>query len=361
MFWFGAIVNRTETEKGGVYLLSPTEYADAISNNGSIQMKAENLMGKERYQTNLLNRVLHNLIPVSFVFLAMLFLLSLCLWSILRRVQNDRTIKIAQQLNDATTEVILSEEPVLASTYKSLKEKFDSQMSDFKRLSAYLAHEQKNQVAILRTRLELSENNEDLKKLDDITDSIDDILTLSENADTSPIVPVDVSVICAEVFDSYHKTAKNITFNFEGDEDTEILARSRWVYRAVANLLDNAIKYGQGLPIDLSVRAKNGSVIVTVKDQGIGISEDKQDIIFSDRYRINELNKDGYGIGLSLVSHVCDLCGGFVMVESEIDKGSTLLKQNSPLILLSVVGVMVETIAIMIVYITVIEKKYKQK
>ena len=68
---------------------------------------------------------------------------------------------------------------------------------------------------------------------------------------------------------------------------------------------------------------KHKSVIIIVKDHGIGISEEKQNQIFNHNYRINELNKDGYGIGLSLVSHVCDLCQGFVTVESKMQEGTT--------------------------------------
>lgn len=170
--------------------------------------------------------------------------------------------------------------------------------------------------------MELSGNTEGLEKLDDIANGIDDILTLSENVDTAPQTIVDVAVVCAEVFDSYKRTAPNLNFDFDEDDDTEILAKSRWIYRAIANLLDNAVKYGEDKPILLSVKAKNGSVIVTVKDNGIGIDEDKQEMIFGNRYRINELNQDGYRIGLSLVSHVCDLCGGFITVDSEPGKGS---------------------------------------
>ena len=101
------------------------------------------------------------------------------------------------------------------------------------------------------------------------------------------------------------------------------MAKSRWIYRAVSNLLDNAIKYGCGKPISLSVEVRKGSVIVKVQDQGIGIEKSHLDKIFQNRYRVNELNKNGYGIGLSLVSYVCDLCGGFIMAESEPSHGTT--------------------------------------
>jgi signal transduction histidine kinase len=131
-----------------------------------------------------------------------------------------------------------------------------------------------------------------------------------------------VSLICALVCDTYKKIYENIYFEFDDDGNTTILAKERWIYRAISNLVDNAVKYGEGKPIYISIKNKNNSVIVTVKDNGIGIDRNSIGKIFDNKYRINELNKDGYGIGLSLVSHVCDLCEGFVMVESELNEGS---------------------------------------
>jgi len=72
----------------------------------------------------------------------------------------------------------------------------------------------------------------------------------------------------------------------------------------------------------VTVSRQYDSVIIAVKDYGCGIPNDEQNKIFQNRYRVKDLNKDGYGIGLSLVSHVCDLCGGFVWLDSEKDKGS---------------------------------------
>lgn len=322
MLWFGTSVNQPGTEKLGLYRLSSTDYAQIIENNGTLQIEPGKLIRTADYQASLTEQLYRRMLPVTVAFLIGMVVLSVCFWSVLKAIHNRRMLRIASRLNTITWESLETEEPALLKAYGNLKQKFDDQLNDYKRLHTYLSHEQKNAVAILRTQLELSENTEHLKNLDDIADSIDDILTLSENANTSPLVSVDVSLICAEVYDKYRKVADNLYFDFDGDEDTEIIARSRWIYRAVANLLDNAVKYGEGKPITLSVRAKKESVIVTVTDHGIGISEEKQDAIFQERYRINELNQDGYGIGLSLVSHVCDLCGGFVTMESEPGKGS---------------------------------------
>ena len=86
--------------------------------------------------------------------------------------------------------------------------------------------------------------------------------------------------------------------------------------------MDNAIKYGQQKEIIVTLKQAKGSVIIEVKDQGIGIDENQAEHIFQDRYRIPHLHTDGYGIGLSLVHHVCELCHGFVTFDST-SKGTT--------------------------------------
>lgn len=315
--------NLMKTPPGGIYMLSDKEYNNAINSGGSIKMDAESLISNDKYQSDFIKEFNTNLFPIVILIFIILFMITFIFYMLHKSIQTKHTLKMVRGLSDSITESNLSDEPLLALTYKSLKEKFDNQLEDFKRLSSYLSHEQKNEIAILQARLENAGNTSELKKLDDIVDSIDDILTLSENLEQSKLSAVDVSLVCAQVYDSYNKTNPNILFEFDGNDDTEIMARSRWVYRAVANLLDNAIKYGEGKLIILAVMAKKGSVIIKISDQGIGISHDKQEIIFSNRYRINELNKNGYGIGLSLVSHVCDLCGGFVTVESEPQIGTT--------------------------------------
>ena len=218
---------------------------------------------------------------------------------------------------DKNNDKVISNTAIM-SVYQTLQQQFNNLLED-----AYLSHEQKNAIAVLRTNLELSGQNDYLEAMDELSNGIDDILTLSETASTAILVPIDVSLICAELYDRYQKIYSKLTFDFDGNEDTEIMAKSRWIYRAVSNLLDNAIKYGCGKPISLSVEVRKGSVIVKVQDQGIGIEKSHLDKIFQNRYRVNELNKNGYGIGLSLVSYVCDLCGGFIMAESEPSHGTT--------------------------------------
>lgn len=264
-----------------------------------------------------------NIAGTILMFFFIFIVASILLWLILNKIHDKEIENIVNKLNAIDDDF----DPALISrsfgiAYENIKDKFNQTLDEYKRLNSYLSHEQKNAIAILRTNLEIDNNQEYLKFIDNISDSIDDVLTLSDVKVDKGMTEVDVSLVCAAVCDGYRKTYKNIRFDFDDESNTIILAKERWIYRAISNLVDNAVKYGEGNPIKVSVKNKNNTVIIIVKDQGIGMNKNSIEKIFDNKYRINELNKDGYGIGLSLVSHVCDLCDGFVMVDSEINKGS---------------------------------------
>lgn len=264
-----------------------------------------------------------NIAVTILMFFSIFIIASILLWIILNKIHDKEIENIVNKLNDIDDDF----DPALISrsfgiAYENIKDKFNQTLDEYKRLNSYLSHEQKNAIAILRTNLEIDNNQEYLKFIDNISDSIDDVLTLSDVKIDKGLTQVDVSLICASICDGYRKTYRNIEFDFDDESNTIILAKERWIYRAISNLVDNAVKYGEGKPVKVSVENKKNTVVITVEDQGIGMDKNFIGKIFNNKYRINELNKDGYGIGLSLVSHVCDLCDGFVIVDSEINKGS---------------------------------------
>lgn len=264
-----------------------------------------------------------DILSIILIFFFIFILASLILWLVLNKVHDKEIENIVNNLNDIDDDFDpYSVSKTFGIAYENIKGKFKQNLEDYKKLNSYLSHEQKNAIAILRTNLEIDGNKEYIKLLDNIADSIDDILTLSDLKSDEEMVKVDVSLICASICDMYKKTYKNIEFDFDEESNTTILAKERWIYRAVSNLVDNAVKYGENKKIVVSVRSKYNSVIIKVEDNGMGMDKNFIDSIFNNKYRINDLKKDGYGIGLSLVSHVCDLCNGIVVVDSEINKGS---------------------------------------
>ncbi len=98
------------------------------------------------------------------------------------------------------------------------------------------------------------------------------------------------------------------------------------VAQALANLVDNAIKYaGERRVIEIDARVAGDRVALTVADQGLGIPREEQARIFEKFYRVGRSEtqgRRGSGVGLALVRHVAEAHGGAVTVESAPGEGS---------------------------------------
>lgn len=99
------------------------------------------------------------------------------------------------------------------------------------------------------------------------------------------------------------------------------------LYNVFDNLIDNAIKYSDENPvIEVSLGEKKNFNIITIKDNGIGISSENQKRIFDKFYRVptgDIHNVKGFGIGLNYASKIISLHQGSIKLSSKLGKGST--------------------------------------
>ncbi|PTL76002.1 ATP-binding protein [Vitiosangium sp. GDMCC 1.1324] len=98
----------------------------------------------------------------------------------------------------------------------------------------------------------------------------------------------------------------------------------RRLEQVVKGLLRNALKFGEGRPIDVSVKPRDGSVLLVVRDRGIGMSEHDRAHVF-DRFSrgVSEQHYGGLGLGLYLARQLVEAHGGTIFVESRPGEGST--------------------------------------
>lgn len=100
-----------------------------------------------------------------------------------------------------------------------------------------------------------------------------------------------------------------------------------WLRRAIANLVDNAIKYTpEGGTITIGLTEAGGEAVIWVRDTGIGIAPGDQARIFEKFYRARRqetAHVKGSGLGLALVKSIAEWHGGRVWVESRLGHGST--------------------------------------
>ena len=139
--------------------------------------------------------------------------------------------------------------------------------------------------------------------------------------------PVDLCQLAREVVELYQYVAEEKKIAVRTDLPTSPVVvsvdRTR-MRQALANLLDNAIKYtpdtGQ---VTITVQTEGDQALIKFKDTGIGIPADEQDKIWSRLYRGDKSRSQrGLGLGLSLVKAVVEAHGGSVQVFSQPDQGS---------------------------------------
>lgn len=140
---------------------------------------------------------------------------------------------------------------------------------------------------------------------------------------------VDVVESIAQSVSDYIKN-KGIELIFDTDVEEKIMAFDLdSIERIMLNLLSNAIKFTEkGGSINVNIADKDDTVLISVKDSGIGIPEDKQKIVF-DRFRQVDKsltrNNEGSGIGLSLVKSLVEMHDGKISVKSQYGIGTEFI------------------------------------
>ena len=140
---------------------------------------------------------------------------------------------------------------------------------------------------------------------------------------------VDVAaIVCAEL-DRLQPLAQDqgVALRAGDVEPASVVAVPEDVRLIAANLLENAVQYNRvGGTVRASVRRRDGSVELTVSDDGIGIAAADRDRVFERFYRVDKARSravGGTGLGLSLVRHAVERHGGTVTVDSVLGEGST--------------------------------------
>lgn len=121
------------------------------------------------------------------------------------------------------------------------------------------------------------------------------------------------------------KRAGQLEFLPEAD-DPMIIGDIMHITNVVSNLMENAMKYTKQTPvIRIATSNEAGNIVVSVSDNGIGISKEDQKRIFDKFYRVptgNIHNVKGFGLGLSYVELIVNEHNGSIKIKSEPNKGS---------------------------------------
>lgn len=165
--------------------------------------------------------------------------------------------------------------------------------------------------------------------VNNLNDILSDFLSLSKIEEGKVIADIkkfNLKNLADEVSNDMkgiRKDGQEIVYTHKGDE--EIKLDPKLIKNVIINLVSNAIKFSaENKKIYLKTYADKKAVKIEVLDEGMGISKDDQEHLFERFFRgQNATNVQGTGLGLNIVAKYVELMGGFIEMESELEKGTT--------------------------------------
>lgn len=219
-----------------------------------------------------------------------------------------------------------------------LEETFATQ----RQFSANAAHELRTPLAVMSTKFEVFEKNKnpdeaDYKEAigmarsqtDRLSHVIDILLEMTELQSAPKSDSISLSEITEEVICDLVAVAEKKSISLvQDDGEARLTGSDTLVYRAIYNLIENAIKYNKdGGTVSVAITEDENFAKVIITDTGSGIAKEDWDKIFEPFFRVDKSRSrsmGGAGLGLALVKEIAVRHGGDVKVIESSNKGSSI-------------------------------------
>lgn len=203
-------------------------------------------------------------------------------------------------------------EPLVNTVFSNYQELYQNYY-DSEQFQSYAAHELRNELLALTGMVERGAKEDAAAHIQTLNQTIDDLLILSQLKGKQIEASADVALVVAEVVDSFSEKL-NIRFDLdEFDEPLVVAGKASWIYRAVFNLLENALRFGeQDGPVAVGVYQDEGAVVIVVSNRIEVTDELLSQQIWDAKFTTH---RNGHGIGLQLVKHVAELLNGYAYHE----------------------------------------------
>lgn len=229
----------------------------------------------------------------------------------------------------------------LSMTFNDMLDRIQLLLKEEKEITDNIAHDLRSPLTRLKGEVEVTLNSERsndeyrqsfgsvLEEVDTLQKMVDNLLDISSVDFAVPAERKKIDMCkfisgLIEIF-SYGADEKGIIINLDCPGRLEANIAPSYMQRAIANLLDNAIKYSnQDSVINIKIKSSENSVKIDIADYGIGISSQDKTKIFNRFFRAeNSRSQPGSGLGLALAHAIILSHGGTISVESELGRGTT--------------------------------------
>jgi signal transduction histidine kinase/ActR/RegA family two-component response regulator len=195
---------------------------------------------------------------------------------------------------------------------------------------AQLLKRNKEQTLSERQKGNVAEIIRAAKHLLELINEILDLETIESGNLSMSIEPVNLSPLVDEIFNVFLPMAEDQGIYFENridkQENLNVLADRTRLKQVLLNLISNALKYNnEGGSVILECEGpRNGKLCISIRDTGIGISENQRQAVFEPFNRLGAEGTEieGTGVGLTITKQLVETMGGSISMESVVGEGS---------------------------------------
>lgn len=226
----------------------------------------------------------------------------------------------------------------LAQSFNAMADSLGEQEELRRRMAGDVAHELRTPLTNLRCELEAIEDGlavpdrarlrsmlEEVLHLGRLVDDLQDLAVAESGGLVLQKEPVDLAALVSYLVDRFRSKA---AITFRGEETIVDGDRSR-ISQIVRNLIDNALQYAPGSPIEVAVKREGEKARIEVRDHGPGIPSAELERVFERFYRLDESRAAGThrsaGLGLPIVKRLVALHGGSVRAENGAGGGAVFV------------------------------------
>jgi len=215
----------------------------------------------------------------------------------------------------------------LIHAFNQMQERLSRFVADRTRMLAAIGHDLRTPITSLKLRAEMVDDDETRQKmlatLDDMQHMTEATLAFArDDAAAEPSRPVDLAALIESAVDDLAGMGKPVSF--AGAGKLVYSCRPTSLKRAIGNLIDNAIQYGERARVTLAASASGP--LITVEDDGPGIPADRMDEVFKPFTRLESSRSretGGTGLGLSIARSIILAHGGTLALRNRGGGGLT--------------------------------------
>lgn len=283
-------------------------------------------------------------VPALCVVVLVMSIVCICVAGLVTRKLMEPIVKASNNIELIDENQIYEEMAPLVHTIKQQHHDIISNANMRQEFTANVSHELKTPLTSITGYAELIENGmadeqdtkrfatEIRKNAKRLLTLINDIMKLSELDDTNvrkDFAKVDLYEAAKECVDMLEMSSREheVTVSLFGTSCI-VDGNKRMLEELVYNLCDNAIRYNnKGGMVNVMVKEEDGHCILSVKDNGIGISAENQERIFERFYRVDKSRSKatgGTGLGLAIVKHIVLCHDASIEVKSALNMGTEI-------------------------------------